>query len=383
MTNPLSPGPIRFGETESDPPPPQPKRDPWAIALGLLGGALLGTGLTFAILGYVGVFEEPPPPTIPPAPTLTAPAPTSPTETFGDQVSVASVAAQVIPSTVAVDVSAFLQAGSGSGVVYGDDGYIVTNHHVVEAGGEINVVFSDGARFPAEVVGSDPVTDIAVLRVQREDLAPMTMGSASYLRIGEPVLAVGNPLGLPGGPTVTTGIVSALDRRLAMGVGEELVGLIQTDAPIAPGSSGGALVDAAGRLIGITTAIAVTDVGAEGLGFAVPAEIALGVANDLIDDGQVRHAMLGIVGETAWAQESGAEFPVGVLVGSVSAGSAFEAAGGQVNDVVLAIDGVEVATIDSLLARLRHNRADDMVTLRILRGDAETTLDVTLGLLTP
>jgi S1-C subfamily serine protease len=189
-------------------------------------------------------------------------------------------------------------------------------------------------------------------------------------------------LGLAGGPTVTAGIVSALDRRLAGG-GEDLFGLVQTDAPIAPGSSGGALVDAAGRVIGITTAIAVSDVGAEGLGFAVPIDIATGVANDLIETGEVRHAIMGIVGETAWADEGGAEFPVGVLIQSLSADTAYADAGGQINDVIVAIDGIEVQTIDSLLARLRRLRAGDTIPVRILRGDAQTTLDVTMGLLNP
>lgn len=382
MTTPLPHGPTGFGGTE---PEPTPKRstDPWAIGLGLLGGVLLGTGLTFAILGFVGVFEEPTPPTIPPAPTLTAPSPTSPPPTFGDEVSVASVAARVIPSTVAVDVSSFLVGGSGSGVVYGDSGYIITNHHVVDGAGEIFVVFSDGARFGAEVVGSDPITDIAVLLVQRQDLAPVPLGSAENLSIGEPAVAVGNPLGLVGGPTVTTGVVSALDRRLQVSAGSNLVGLVQTDAPIAPGSSGGALVDASGRLIGITTAIAVSNVGPEGLGFAVPVEIAVGVANDLIESGEVRHALLGIVGETAWAEDGGAEFPVGVLIESLASDSTYAEAGGRLNDVIVAVDGREVHTIDALLARLRRYRAGDTIPVRILRGDSETTIDVTMGLLEP
>jgi len=378
MTTPLSPGPMGFGETEPEP-PKQRQVDPWAIAMGIVGGVLLGTGLTFAILGFVGVFEEPPPPTIPPAPTLTVPAPTSPAATFGDEVSVASVAAQVIPSTVAVDVSAFLLAGSGSGVVYGDSGYIITNNHVIEGAGDILVVFSDGARFPAEVVGTDPVTDIGVLLVEREDLAPVTIGSANDISIGEPTVAVGNPLALVGGPTVTTGVISALNRRLQVSQSSNLVGLVQTDAPIAPGSSGGALVDSSGRLIGITTAIAVSDVGAEGLGFAVPVDIAVGVANDLIEDGIVEHALMGIDGSTAWAEENGAEFPVGVLVTSLTDNSAYEDATGQINDVIVEVDGHRVKTLDSLLSRLRRYRAGDTLPVRILRSDDETTLDVTMG----
>jgi putative serine protease PepD len=369
-----------FGETEPEP-PKERRIDPWAIAMGIVGGVLLGTGLTFAILGFVGVFEEPPPPTIPPAPTLTVPGPTSPVETFGDEVSVSSVASRVIPSTVAVDVNAFLIAGSGSGVVYGDSGYIITNNHVIEGAGDIFVVFSDGARFPAEVIGTDPVTDIGVLLVEREDLAPITIGTDDDVSIGEPTVAVGNPLGLLGGPTVTTGIISAVNRRLQVSQSSDLVGLVQTDAPIAPGSSGGALVDSSGRLIGITTAIAVSDVGAEGLGFAVPVDIAVGVANDLIEDGVVRHALMGIEGSTAWADENGAEFPVGVLVTSLSNDSAYEDAGGQINDVIVEVDGQPVKTIDSLLSRLRRYRADDTLPVRILRSDDETILDVTMGML--
>ena len=384
MTSPFPPE--RVSPERVGPEPPQGRRsDPWAIAMGIIGGVLLGTGLTFAILGYVGIFEEPTPPTpptIPPAPTLTVP-PTSPPLTFGDDVSMASVAAQVAPSTVAVQVGSFLAEGSGSGVVYGGEGYIITNHHVIDIGGRISVVFVDGAEFPAEVVGSDPVTDIGVLLVERSDLTPISIGSSDSLSIGEPTVAIGNPLGLVGGPTVTSGIVSALNRSLDIPGGETLFGLVQTDAPIAPGSSGGALVDAAGQLVGITTAIVVSNVGPADLGFAVPTEIAIGVANDLIDDGEVRHALLGINGTTAYAEQGEARYPVGILVESTTSDSAYEAGGGRVNDVIVEVDGEAVNTLDSLLARLRRLRAGETIPIRILRSDANTTLEVTLGLLNP
>jgi putative serine protease PepD len=377
MTSPLSRQPTGFGETEP-PDPPRRRVDPWALMMGIMGGVLLGTGLTFAILGFVGVFEEPTPPTIPPPPTLTVPPPTSPAPTFGDDVSMASVALRVAPSTVAVEINSFLGQGSGSGVVYGDEGYIITNHHVIDGAGSVDVVFNDGARFPAEIVGSDPVTDIGVLLVQRQDLSPIDVGSSDSLTIGEPTVAVGNPLGLTGGPTVTSGIVSALNRTLQTTGAQPLYGLVQTDAPIAPGSSGGALVNSAGQLVGITTAIAVSDVGAVDLGFAVPTAIAIGVANDLIEDGDVAHGLLGISGDTAYAMEETAEFPVGVLVNDIAEGSAYQVAGGQQNDVIVAIDGYNVNTIDGLISQLRRLRAGDVVPVRILRGDAETTLDVTL-----
>ena len=378
MTSPLPPEHLSPGRTDTE--PPRRKADPWAIAMGIVGGVLLGTGLTFAILGYMGIFEEPTPPTIPPAPTLTVPA-ASPPPTFTDEVSAAAVAARVAPSTVAVEIGSFLLDGSGSGVVYGSDGYVITNDHVVSGAQDIFVVFNDGGRFPATVVGTDPVTDIAVLLVDRADLTPVEIGSADVLSIGDRAVAIGNPLGLAGGPTVTSGIVSALDRSLIGTGGADLYGLVQTDAPIAPGSSGGALADAGGRLIGITTAIAVSDVGSVDLGFAVPVEIALGVANDLISDGVVRHALLGITGDTAWAEENGAEFPVGILVEEVTAGGGYDLAGGQINDVIVEVDGHPVNTLDALLARLRRLREGQLIPVRILRADANTTLDVTLGLL--
>jgi len=353
--------------------------DGWTLVLGILGGVLLGTGVTFAILGFVGVFEEPTPPTIPPAPTLTAPPPAGPPPTLGDVVTATQVAESVIPSTVFIESSTFIFGGSGSGVVYGSDGYILTNHHVIEGAADLAVIFSDGARFPAEVVGSDPVTDLAVLLVERTDLTPISIGSSDGLTIGEPAVAVGNPLGLAGGPTVTSGIVSALDRSLAISPSQMLFGLVQTDAPIAPGSSGGALVDAEARLVGITTAIAVSDVGPEGLGFAIPIDLAVGVAQDLIESGTVDHALLGINVETAWAQEGDAEYPVGLSVVSLSGDSAYGTSGGQVNDVIVEFEGLQITSRDQLLAQLRRHRADDVVEIRILRADDEQTLQVELG----
>lgn len=360
---------------------PQRRADPWTLVLGILGGVLLGTGVTFAILGFTGVLVEPTPPTVPPPPQLTVPPPTGPPPTFGDTITATAVAQRVAPSTVFIEASTLLAGGSGSGVVYGEDGYIITNDHVVGGSSDLFVTFADGSRFPAQLIGSDPVTDLAVLLVDRQDLTPIDLGSSDSLAIGEPAVAVGNPLGLEGGPTVTSGIISALNRSLLVRPRQNLYGLVQTDAPIAPGSSGGALVDARGRLIGITTAIAVSDVGAEGLGFAIPVDLAIGIVNDLIEDGAVTHARLGISGDTAWARDGRAEYPVGVGVGDVEPGSAYEAAGGQVNDVITEIGGVRVATIDDLLATLRRLRAGDVVQVRILRGDDELLVDIELGAL--
>jgi len=357
--------------------------DAWTIVLGILGGVLLGTGVTFAVLGFTGVFTEPTVPTIPPAPTLTAPPPTVAPQPLIDNSTVTAVAERAIPSIVTVEVSGFLGSGGGSGVVYGDDGYVVTNNHVIARASSIAVVFSDGARFPADLIGADPLTDLAVLRVDREDVTSIDIGTSESLQIGQAAIAVGNPLGLIGGPSVTTGIVSALNRFIDVESGGRLYGLIQTDAPITRGSSGGALLDGNARLIGITTAIAVSDVGAEGLGFAVPIDIAAGVIADLIDDGEVSHAVLGIQGETAFADLDGAGFPVGVLVTDILRDSAYESAGGQINDVITSLDGVAVDTLDELLARLRYMRSGDTAVVVILRGDAQLELEATMGTLEP
>lgn len=368
---------------EPAPPPDRGQRragpsDPWNLVLGILGGALLGTGITFAILAAVGVLEEPAPQTIPP-PTLTVPPPQAPPPTLGDQITTPSVAERVTPSTVYVQVSGFLSSGSGSGVVYGSDGYILTNHHVVDGFGDVSVIFSDGARFPATVVGSDPLTDLAVLLVDRTDVAAIDLGNSDALTIGEPAIAVGNPLGLAGGPSVTTGIVGALNRSLRVSAGETLYGLVQTDAPIAPGSSGGALVNAKAELIGITTAIAVSDAGAEGLGFAVPTAVAVGVATDLINTGEVDHARLGVEVSTAWAQEGDAEFPVGISVEGVAGNSPYQTGGGRINDVIVNFGGRPVTTEDDLLAWLRRHRAEEVVDVHILRADEDRVLQIELG----
>lgn len=362
-----------------EPPPARRRLDAWTIVMGLFGGVLLGTGVTLAVLGFTGVFEEPTPPTNPPPPSLTLPPPTSAPPVVVESGSATEVAQRAIPSIVAVEVPSAFGIGGGSGVVYSSDGYIITNHHVVSDADTVMVVFADGGRWDTEVIGSDPLTDIAVLRVARQDLTPIDIGSSGGLTIGERAVAVGNPLALEGGPSVTYGIISALDRSLEVQSGTILYGLIQTDAPITRGSSGGALLDNDARLVGITTAIAVSDVGAEGLGFAIPIDMAIGVVNDLIGSGAVSHALLGIQGDTAYAAQDGAEYPVGVLVTDFSVASAYEDAGGQINDVITALDGRPITTMGTLLTHLRTRRSGESVTLAVTRSDSSLDLTITLG----
>lgn len=293
-----------------------------------------------------------------------------------------AAAARAIPSIVTVQNlrGSDNPFGTGSGVIISPNGYIVTNEHVVEGADSLKVITVDGSRYPAELVGADPLMDIAVLEIQADDLAAIEFSAVEGLEVGDPVVAVGNPYGLLGGPSFTTGVISAFDRTLTADyfTGESLYGLLQTDAPIATGSSGGALLDSEGKLIGITTAAMGLGLGG-GLGFAVPIDLVEGIIDDLIADGEVRHAFLGIQGGTFLEENAaGVESPAGVEI-QVLEDSALGEAGGQDGDVITALDGEPVKTMPVLVARLRNYRAGDAATITVDRGGAAVDLEITLG----
>ena len=295
---------------------------------------------------------------------------------------VAVVASQAIPSIVTVQSldEESVRDGSGSGVVISSDGFVITNHHVIDGAHTLKVIMSDGLSYPAELIGSDPLMDIAVLKVEAGDLPYIRFGSMEGLRTGEPAIAVGNPLGLDGGPSVTAGVISAFDRSLVTNplTGASLYGLLKTDAPITRGSSGGALLDVHGRLLGITTAIGLSDVGAEGLGFAVPISLVKGIVDDLMSEGEVRHAFLGVRGSSAFSElEDGVESPLGVEI-SLLEESAIGDAGAEDGDVIVALDGVAVRSMPQLVSRLRSYRADDPITVTLQRGEETLDIDLTL-----
>jgi S1-C subfamily serine protease len=243
----------------------------------------------------------------------------------------------------------------------------------------VQVIFADGRTYPAEIVGGDTLTDIAVLRIDAVGLTPIELGSSEGLEIGDTAIAVGSPLGLQGGPSVTVGVVSAFDRRVRTAVDSQLFGMLQTDAPITRGSSGGALVDAEGRLIGITTAIAVSDVGAEGLGFAIPVELVTKITGDLVANGEVQHAFLGITGTTYFdEQPDGATVPSGVIVESAIDGTAAAAAGIQAGDIIRSFNGEPVVTMEQLVVELRFYSVGDVVEVEITRNGADQTIELTL-----
>ena len=254
-------------------------------------------------------------------------------------------------------------AGAGSGVIVAPDGYILTNSHVVHGATRLEVTLDDGRTLPAEVVGDDPASDLAVIRVGATGLPVVAFGDSDRLRVGQLVIAIGNPLGFQA--TVTAGVISALGRSLRSQTGRAIENIVQTDAALNPGNSGGPLVDARGRLVGINTAIIQ---GAQGICFAVPVNTARWVVGLLINEGRVRRAYLGIAGEARplharIVREQGLKVPGGVGVVEVVAGSPAERAGVRPGDVVVALDDAPVSTVDDVQRFL--NRAPIGATVRV------------------
>ena len=282
---------------------------------------------------------------------------------------------QLIPDLVQrVDpsiVSVLTSTGQGSGVVWdGAHGIVVTNNHVVEGATQVEIVTADGEHIPAQVKATDPASDLAVLHVDRTDLQSAKFAEAQP-RVGELAVAVGNPLGFEN--SVTAGIVSALHRSLG---GGPYVDLIQTDAPISPGNSGGALVNAAGEVIGINSAGIPPTERANSLGFAIPSTTVIPVVQQLLATGHASQAYLGI--RVSQAQDQiGAN--AGVKVESVAAGSAAAAAGLQPGDVIVGLGDQPVTTPDDLLSALRSHAPGDQVSLTVERGGSRTTLTATLA----
>jgi putative serine protease PepD len=297
-----------------------------------------------------------------------------------------AVASAVQASVVAIQVTTSSGGAEGSGVIVDTDGHIVTNNHVVSGAQDdkVQVTLTDGRIFTADVVGTDPTTDLAVIQITDapDDLTPASLGDSTDVTVGDPVMAVGNPLGLAN--TVTTGIVSALDRPVSTtenGSNESVVtNAIQIDAAINPGNSGGPLFDAQGRVIGITSSIATTSSqsGSIGLGFAIPVNLADMVAQQLIADGTAEHAFLGVGLSDGTATADGVTRS-GAQVESVTSGSPAAEAGVQKGDVIVAIDGKAVAGAESLTGYVRAQASGDQVALTLVRDGASQEVDVTLA----
>lgn len=326
-----------------------------------------------------------------------------------DDVTPTTEAASVAsPSVVTLSVGGDQAQGSGSGVILDEEGHILTNSHVVTLGGQtaaadIQVQTSEGQVHEAEVVGTDPLSDLAVIKIEAEDLTPIEMGSAQELNVGDQAVAIGAPMGLSG--TVTEGIISNLDRTISVASsavpeepempeqespfefglpenqevpaeqGQIHLNVIQSDAAINPGNSGGALVDHQGRLIGINVAIATRTEGNVGLGFSIPAGYAQRVAQELIENGEVSHGMLGV----SIVPSGDGNISAGARVVEVVEGGPAENANLEADDVITAIDGKSVTDPGSLSATVREYPAGSDVELTVVRDGEEFTETLQLG----
>jgi putative serine protease PepD len=302
--------------------------------------------------------------------------------------SVESVAQKVLPSVVKIDVTTQQGSGSGSGIILTADGTILTNNHVVEGaegGGTLTVSFNDGTTAEAEILGTDPLTDTAVIKAEGvSGLTPATIGKSANLGVGEGVVAIGSPFGLDA--TVTSGIVSALDRPVNVGSDDQgnstTYPAIQTDAAINPGNSGGPLVDMTGAVIGINSSIRTaasqspygqSGSGSIGLGFAIPIDEVMPIVDQMAEGEPPTHARLGIqVGDPRDGASTGA------LVSEVTPGSTAEEGGLASGDVITQVDDHRITGADSLVATIRSYRPGDSVTVTWLRGDDERSAELVL-----
>jgi putative serine protease PepD len=323
----------------------------------------------------------------------------TPSSSLTDPKSYSAIAAKVLPSVVNINVTSQGGGDTGSGVILRSDGYILTNNHVISSavsgGGSISVTFNDGTSTSASVVGADQEDDLAVIKVNKTGLPAATLGSSSKVRVGDPVLAVGSPLGLQG--TVTSGIVSSINRPVDTTDQQQQINpfngqpaqtpatafeAIQTDAAINPGNSGGPLVDGSGNVIGINSAIASTggsaiggQAGNIGVGFAIPIDQAKPIAQELITTGKASHPLLGVSLAPATDNNGNAI----ARVAAVSPGGPAQKAGIKAGDIIVAIDGQQTAGSSAAIAAIRAHKPGDTVSVTVLRNGQRLTFHATLA----
>lgn len=354
----------------------------WGLIIGLLVGSVLG-----GIFGNYIVMSNPG--TFPWARTASTyqSVPVSGTTVVTTEEQAIENAVRIAsPAVVQINITSvsqnpfgfgsYEQQGLGSGFIITPDGYILTNNHVVEGATKITVTLKDGRDFSGQVVGTDATSDVAVVKINGSNLPTVQLGDSSQLTVGQKVIAIGNPYGLS--QTVTTGVISALERNVQVSQTETLVGVVQTDAAINPGNSGGPLVDLSGRVVGINTMIYQN---AQGLGFSVSINTARKVYDAIIKNGKITWPALGIQGATltsSIAQQYNLKISQGVYVVQVTSGSGAAAAGIKAGDVITAIDGKDMTTIDAVLSYIRSKSVGDTVSVVVNRAGATKTFSVTL-----
>jgi serine protease Do len=310
-------------------------------------------------------------------------------EEIGSELSTQELVAEVAPAVVSIVTEtvsynwfwqAVPQTGAGSGIIISSDGYIVTNNHVVEDADKVTVTLSDGSTFEATIVGTDEQTDLAVVKVDASNLAYLHFlsNSLEQLSVLDPVIAVGNALALPGGPTWTTGVVSNLGRSIEENTGVVLSDIIQTDAAINAGNSGGPLLDTAGQVVGINVAIASN---AENIGFAISTDTAIPVVQSLITEGKVVRPWLGVIVTTVTStiqQYYNLSVDTGALITSVTSGSPASKAGLRAGDVITKLDNEDISTADDLVSAIGSHQVGDQVEIVYYRGSVQNVANATL-----
>ncbi len=356
-------------------------RFPWLRVLVLmLMASLLGGGLTAAFLNRGGKITS-----------NSGNAPAAQTIQIDGERNVESAVAQkTTPSVVGITTLAMeenilfqqgesLQEGIGSGVIVSEDGYILTNSHVIRDGkaDSIEVVFNDGGKAKAKLLWNDATLDLAVIKAEKSGLTPVDIGDSEKVTVGDKAIAIGNPLGMDLQSTLTSGYISGLNRSITLQNGMQMDGFIQTDAAINPGNSGGALLNAEGKLIGINTAKAGEG---EGIGFAIPINLAMPIVEQITQTGAYEPVLLGISGIDIgrYKMAVGQELPVdeGVVVMEVHRDSPSEKAGFQQGDIITAIDDYKTPNMNQLKKALITHKKGDTVNVRIMRGEKEETVDL-------
>jgi len=375
-------------EPPAAPAPPAPRarsRVGLALLAGLVAGALGGAATGFVVADS----RDDTPGVVTSAPSET-PTTTAPTQvvTTVSELDVPGVVERALPAVVSIQVTSvgtgpfgrpITQRGSGSGFIVESDGIIYTNNHVVEGAEQVKVTLHDGRQLDGVVLGTDAGSDLAVVKVDATGLPTIPIGDSTKLRMGDPVIAIGNALALEGGPSVTTGVVSSLDRDITTNTGERLRHLLQTDAAINPGNSGGPLLNAAGEVIGINTAAAGN---AENIGFAISMDHAKTLLEGLRDGTVTPRPFLGVQTtpiDEATRQQLGLDVTDGALVVAVTPGSAAENAGVRAGDVITKAGDREVRDPDDLGDALSDAKPGDRMTIEVRRGGQQLALEATLG----
>lgn len=380
MSDPLTPRPLYV--TPAVPPPAPPRRR----GPGWLGVVLVATVVSVIVGGVAGLggyilgsaVDESTTAAAAPAPVQEQPESVSAPDAV---MPIGQIVGRVLPSVVSIEVEGGEGAGSGSGFIIRPDGYILTNNHVAAPaadGGTLTVYFSDGESTPATIVGRNRSYDLAVLKVDAADLPTVALGDSDSVSVGDPAIAIGAPLGLEG--TVTSGIISSRDRPVtAGGVGDlSYINAIQTDAAINPGNSGGPLLNLAGQVIGINSAIATVvqsftgEGGSIGLGFAIPINSAKRIADEIIDTGQSTTPIIGVTLDTSYTGE-------GARVREVTAGGPADEVGVKPGDIITGIEGRAARDATELVVAIRSYAPGDSVTLTFERNGREETITLILG----